>query len=286
MREQVLGVTAPDELSGPVRSTPPTGPDPDDESELGSYRTEYFPMAPTHPDVAVERQYATGATVSIVVYSDDDPFVDHLTSALDRRHVFDELLDAVGVPDLSGSQPWRAVTTAPDPGTSAAQSSAASMAASASAAAAAQQHPCAAGDLTATARRVEGGTQTYADVLTFTNRSGQACGVTGAPRVRLSAEDPLAFTYAGGQYQLMLRTLPGGPVLLQPGEAAYVYLSKPGCSRTTVAVARAATVTVEGGSVEVRLPRSGQGALALCGPDADDPGNLVRVTPFQPDGPR
>jgi RNA polymerase sigma-70 factor (sigma-E family) len=30
VREQVLGVTAPDELSGPVRSTPPTGPDPDE----------------------------------------------------------------------------------------------------------------------------------------------------------------------------------------------------------------------------------------------------------------
>jgi hypothetical protein len=148
------------------------------------------------------------------------------------------------------------------------------------------QHPCAAGDLTATARRVEGGTQTYADVLTFTNTSGTACGVSGVPTVGLGADEPLGFSYTPGQYLIFLPDSSATAVLIQPGEAALVYLSKPGCSRTTVAVARTATVTVEGGSVEVRLPGSGQGALALCGPEADDPGNLVRVTPFQPYGPR
>lgn len=264
----------------------------DTENELGSHRTEYFPMAPTHPDAAVERLYSTGATVSVVLYSEDDPFVDQLGSAADRRAVFDELLDAVGVPDLSGTQPWRAVTTAPDPRTSAAQSQAATdlghVQDSAHAAhdrELARQQPCRAGDLSATAHPVEGGTQTYADLLTFTNTSATACGLAGTPTVRLAASESLAFGYAKGQYMLALPDLSDEPVLVRPGAAAYLYLSKFGCSETTVAIARTAAVTVGDGEVDVRLPRSGQGALALCGPASGDPGNLVRVTPFQPDGP-
>ncbi len=155
----------------------------------------------------------------------------------------------------------------------------------------ARQHPCAAGDLSAAARRVEGGMQTYADVLTFTNTSGTACGVSGVPTVRLVAgermeAEPLGFSYTPGQYMIFLPDASDHPVLIRPREAAYVYLSKPGCAETTEAVARMAVVTVAGEEVDVRLPRSGQGALAYCGPAADDPGNLVRVTSFQARAPQ
>jgi hypothetical protein len=106
------------------------------------------------------------------------------------------------------------------------------------------------------------------------------CGTYGYPAVRLydAAGHPLPFAYARSGY---VTQLPPLPVLLRPGDHAYVVVAKFRCDTGTRADAARATVTLPGARTSASLDiagGSGVDTLSLCAGGRRAPGNQVTVS--------
>jgi hypothetical protein len=124
-----------------------------------------------------------------------------------------------------------------------------------------------------------------AGFLMLVNGGGQACTLSGYPRVRLYAGGhlmPFHYASGGGPY---VTTRPPGTVTVRPGGAARFLVAKYRCDFGEVSAATAITVTWSGaGQASLTIPveaRYVTGDLAYCSGGSTDPGQTVTVSPFE-----
>ena len=160
----------------------------------------------------------------------------------------------------------------------AAAASASAKAAAAADAELARSHPCRAADLAVTMAGTDGGGGTNLIYVDFTNASTTPCGLTGHPTVGVSGAGGAPFTVRySGAGNPVVATPDAAPVLLRPGAAATLLLSRFRCDVGEAGSAPPLVAEVPGDTTRLALhvPR-----LAVCvgGPTAA--GNTLSVSPF------
>jgi hypothetical protein len=120
----------------------------------------------------------------------------------------------------------------------------------------------------------------------LTNRSSQACSLTGYPKVGLYANSrllPFSFSDGGSSYTTIRRPR---LIRLRPGAAAYVLIAKYRCDGRIAATASRLRLGLPDGGGQLQLRLSADSSFSHChrypGDLPIDPGNKAEISPLSP----
>lgn len=144
-------------------------------------------------------------------------------------------------------------------------------------------YPCAASQLTiGNGERISEATGQNTLLFELRNRSSRPCTLFGYPLVTLldAAEAVVPFSYARHGDQ-MITNVPPRMFTLESGRIAYIGINKYRCDRGGKSAAVKIRVALPNANSSLTLALGLYPPIDYCGPN--DPGDLVSISPFEPD---